>query len=253
MTLRALLISLLAPGLIWAQTSTASAPVPVGEEPAHHLTLENARLRAFRVEVPPHGATLLHQHDRDYIWVAIGDSKIVHAVPGKPEVHIEVPDATVRFTRGGFAHVARNESDRPFRNVTIEFLAPQTGGRNLCAQVLADQPMNCPGGAAALPTGQKGASTLAVFESDQTRLSLLTLGPGAAYAVESSNAPPVFVALEGTEAEAIVRIQTEGGAVGGGARPLHTSDVLGVPAKVPFEIRNPGKSPARFLVVETRS
>ncbi|HZE89649.1 MAG TPA: cupin domain-containing protein, partial [Verrucomicrobiae bacterium] len=175
-------------------------------------------------------------------------STIVNAVLGKPERRLKVPDAAVRFTRGGFAHVAHNESDRPFRNVTIEFLPAQTGARNLCAVVIPDQPLNCPADGGAVATGQAGSSSLPEFESDQLRIGLLTLDQGATYAVAAAKIPPLLVALDGTEAEGIVRVKIQG-AAGTGTRPLRAGDVQEVPADLPYELHSTGGGPSRFLVI----
>ncbi|MBI3448027.1 MAG: hypothetical protein HY049_03780 [Acidobacteria bacterium] len=230
----------------------AASPVPITEEPSHHLVATTDRLRAFRVEVAPRGATLLHQHDRDYVFVALGDSTIVNAVLGKPERRLDFPDAAVRFTRGGFAHVAHNESDRPFRNVTIEFLPSQTGARNICAVVIPDEAMNCPAGGGAVATGQAGSTLLPELESDQLRIGLLTLDPGATWAAPAAKSPPFLVALDGTEAEGIVRVKIEG-AAGVGTRPLRAGDVQEVPGDLPYEVHNTGRAPARFLVIAPKS
>ncbi len=129
--------------ILLASALRAQAPVPVPlargnapGEPHHHLKIENSYVRAYYVEVPPHGETQLHQHDNGYLFVTLGDSDVTNAVLGKPEVHLQLKDGEVRFTRGGFAHVARNNSDAPFRNVTIEFLRPQSDVHNRCEKVI---------------------------------------------------------------------------------------------------------------------
>jgi hypothetical protein len=96
--------------------------VPLDREPSHHLVLSNAYVRVFRVEVPPHTTTLPHRHDRDYIWVSIGASDFTNAVEGKQPAKVHSEDSEVHFSPGPFAHVATNDSDRPFRNYTIELL-----------------------------------------------------------------------------------------------------------------------------------
>lgn len=242
---------LLAYGALRAQTAEET-PVALSAEPSHHLVLTNAHVRVFRVEVAPHAATLLHRHDVDYLWVALGQSDVTNAVLGKPEVRLAVPDATVRYTRGGFSHVARNESETSFRNVTLEILRPQTGARNLCDRVLADEPTNCPATAGGPAARRAGHSMLPELETDQTRISLLRLEPRAKFTLEASQSPPLLVALEGTEAEALVRIKAAGVGAGQGARRLHAADVLDCPAGVAVELRNTGRSPARFLWLEFR-
>lgn len=98
--------------------------VTMDGEPHHHLAFQNQYVRAFKVEVPPHSSTLLHQHARDYVFVTLGDTSLENDVQGKPPAKLDLKDGDVRFTKGGFAHVAKNLSDKPFRNVTVEFLQP---------------------------------------------------------------------------------------------------------------------------------
>ena len=100
----------------------AQQPVPLDDEPSHHLALANEYVRAFKVEVAPHASTLLHQHDRDYIFVTLGASSVENDVLGKPPVRLQLRDGEARFAKGGFAHVAKNLSDQPFRNLTVELL-----------------------------------------------------------------------------------------------------------------------------------
>jgi hypothetical protein len=101
------------------------ASVPISGERHHHLVLENQSIRAYEVELAPHESTLLHRHDKDYVYVVFGDADVTNAVEGKPEVKVHLPDTTVNFAHGPFAHVARNEGGTTFRNITIELLANQ--------------------------------------------------------------------------------------------------------------------------------
>jgi beta-alanine degradation protein BauB len=114
---------------------------PSSGEPHHHLKIENEYVRVYYVEVPPHENTQLHQHDNDYIFIALGAADIINAPLNKPELHQVLKDGEIHFARGGFAHVARNLADTPFRNITIEFLKPQGEVRNLCERII-DGPLN---------------------------------------------------------------------------------------------------------------
>src|SRR3984893_9402727 len=106
--------------LSFVPVAGAQRAVAVTTEPHHHLTWTDSLVRVFRVEVPARSATLLHEHAVDYFWIAVGASEFVNAVAGKPEARVVAPDASVHFTRGGFAHIARNEGGSPFSNVTFE-------------------------------------------------------------------------------------------------------------------------------------
>jgi quercetin dioxygenase-like cupin family protein len=99
---------------------SAPAVVPITKEPAHHLVLENDYVRVFKVEVAPHSETKFHQHDLDYVFVTLGDSDVESVRVGETPVRLQLKDGETRFTKGGFAHKAVNNSDKPFVNVTVE-------------------------------------------------------------------------------------------------------------------------------------
>jgi hypothetical protein len=101
------------------------AAVPISQEHHHHLIIENSYVKAYEVEVPPHESTLLHLHDYDYVYIVLGDADITNAVEGKPIASAHLPDTTVNFAKGPFAHVAGNTGDKPFRNITISLLHKQ--------------------------------------------------------------------------------------------------------------------------------
>ena len=72
--MKSLLCSLM---LLLAFSLNAQAPeaVPLPKEPHHHLVLENDYVRVFRVSLPAHAATLLHQHDVPYVYVSLGPAE----------------------------------------------------------------------------------------------------------------------------------------------------------------------------------
>jgi quercetin dioxygenase-like cupin family protein len=118
-----LIVLMLAVALpLFALTRATAQEVEITAEPSHHLALENSHVRAFKVEVAPHAATLMHVHRHDYIFVTLGDAHISNEVQGKPPVEAKLFDGDARFAPGNFAHIARNLADTPFRNVTIELL-----------------------------------------------------------------------------------------------------------------------------------
>src|SRR5262245_14981999 len=100
--MRFLVPLLLAAGVARAQTIKGA--VLAKNEPHHHLAYEDDVLRVLRVHVAPHDTTLLHEHDADYIWIAIGASTIVNAKLGAPDATISSKDLTIHYTPGKFAH-----------------------------------------------------------------------------------------------------------------------------------------------------
>lgn len=118
-----LIVLILTVGLpFFAFTRASAQDVEITAEPSHHVALENSYVRAFKVEVAPHAATLMHWHRHDYIFVTLGDAHISNEVEGKSPVEAKLFDGDARFASGNFAHIARNLADTPFRNVTIELL-----------------------------------------------------------------------------------------------------------------------------------
>jgi len=225
--------------------ATAQQIVPAAGEPHHHTVYEDPRVRILNVEVEPRGSTLLHRHDTDYVWIALGDSRLVDAVPGRPEAGIQAADGSIHFARGGVTHVMRNESNGPFHDIMVDLLQRQTSPHNVCGEVLPGEYEHCrePG------AEWLGANLQIQFETDQTRVGILQIAPGATLSVPPADVPPVLIALDGTEAEASSRLN---GAPPGTSsrRILKVANVLRSPADQVTEIRNTGKSSARFLVVE---
>jgi quercetin dioxygenase-like cupin family protein len=107
--------------LFWTKL-LAQTVVPITSEPDHHLVLSNDYVRVFQVEVPPKSETFYHQHDYDYLYVAIGDADVTSTRIHEAPVSVELKDGDVELAKGPFAHKAANDSDQPFRNVTIELL-----------------------------------------------------------------------------------------------------------------------------------
>ncbi|HYN14995.1 MAG TPA: hypothetical protein VES66_04305 [Terriglobales bacterium] len=141
----------------------ATAPVALKDEPHHHLLFENDYVRAWAFGIAGHQATLLHNHDLPYLGVAVGSAAFINAVTGKPEAHATVTDGQVGYSKGGFSHVVRTETDAPVRNLTIELLRPQGAAHNRCVKVVADSPLDCPQTTAS----PLGAATTLVLETDE--------------------------------------------------------------------------------------
>jgi len=99
-----LLVALLFSASLPAQGPTA---VPIPQEPHHRLVLENDYVRVFRVSVPAHESTLLHQHDVPYLYVALGPADVINAVQGKPEAHLVMADGQLGYSPGHFAQLVR--------------------------------------------------------------------------------------------------------------------------------------------------
>ncbi len=222
-----------------ALPAQAPQPVPVRNEPRHHLAFENSLLRVFRVEVAPHDSTLLHQHALDYIFVSLGASDVINAPQGKPEIHLQLADGEVRYAPATVIHVARNLSDKPFRNLTIEFLQPQGAAHNLCRQIVPGDLGPC--------DRQSGPAFQIepVFETDKLRVEIVRLTPSAEKTTLDSSGDSLIAALD--EAEILVQAPNEAGP----GKTLRTGDFLWIPARSPRVFSNlraaSSRLPSSFL------
>jgi hypothetical protein len=242
--MKPLLCSLLS---VFAFSLNAQAPtaVPIPKEPHHHLVLENDYVRVFRVSVPAHEATLLHQHDVPYVYVSLGPADVINAVQGKPEAHLVMADGQLGYSRGGFAHIARNESDAPFNNVTIELLHPQGEPRNLCAQIV---PGAASGGCdKTLASTREGriSSVEPQMETVEMNLDLVHLGPEAKS--RGIAVPPQSLLIALNESE--IQVDVEG-------KPTHTlhgGEVTWIDAGSHRGVFNPGKKLSGYLQLSVKA
>jgi quercetin dioxygenase-like cupin family protein len=136
------------------------SPVPVINEPRHHLKFENEFVRVFDVVVPPGDTTLFHIHSNDYAYVGIGPATLKAEVfgGGGARQDLILKDGEARFTKGPITHRVTNIAIYPFRNITIEILKSP-------GEVGASTPDTSPGHSI-------------VLENDRIRIERLILEPG---------------------------------------------------------------------------
>lgn len=212
---------------------SATEAVEITAEPAHHLALSNEQVRVFQVEVAPHASTLLHHHGHDYVFVTLGDSHVSNEVAGKPAVELKLSDGETRLTPGDFAHVARNLSDQPFRNVTIELMQDEK---------LRDAPSPWPqdSGDQKFPGGR----IKVLLVRDGARVSTVELQPGATIPSHHHDGPHLVVAVSDLD----LRSDVEGQAPM--PSKLKAGDVKWLPGGSTHTLTNTGNTPARLVTVE---
>lgn len=157
-------VCLLLVGAVLLAHVSGESPVPVSAEPHHHLLLENPATRAYFVDVPPKGATLLHVHQSDYVTVWLGANSVGAVLPGEPERVSSPGDGDTSLVKAPVTHVVRNLAKAsPLRNVTIEILPkqPQRGS--------VIEPYE----------GAPGTSTRLLFENEVVRAWDISIQPGA--------------------------------------------------------------------------
>lgn len=109
-----------------AQASTPSA-VPIEQEPAHRLVLQNEHVRVFEVWLPAGDATLWHEHLHDGASVRLTDATVEDQPrDGKAEtVALRQGEAAYGATPTARIHRVRNVGETTFHIVYIELLTPR--------------------------------------------------------------------------------------------------------------------------------
>ncbi len=225
---------------LFAFSVSAQAPVAVsvGDEPHHHLVLENSYVRVFRVSVPAHDTTLLHRHDLPYIYVSLGPADIINAVAGKPEARLVMADGQVAYSRGGFAHIARTDAGSTFDNVTIELLHPQGDVRNLCRKIVDGELGPC----SKTDTGSRGYADEPLFETQEFRVDAVTLQSRASF-VHRVPSGCLYVSLDSAELQ---------DAPGRPVIKVQPGDRFWVPAATILKLQNTASDKARYLLLTVK-
>ncbi len=169
--------------------STVQSPVPVADEPRHHMKFQNDYVKVFDVVVPAADATLFHIHANDYAFVSIGDAALKAEVLGGQPGDLILKDGEARFTKGPITHRVTNVAAAPFRNITIEILkSPGPVG-------------------ASTPDTSPGHSI--VLENDRVRIERLILEPGQSTNLHTHNLSALSVFLTTSK----IRVQSPGAKV----------------------------------------
>ena len=194
-------------------------------------------MNVYQVEVAPHDSVLLHRHDVDAISVMMSDSEVTVHAPGKPDVHQKLSDGQIRLQARGYVHSTSIDGDTRYRNVTVELLMPQQGWRNLCAPVIAAQPLNCANGQGV--AGSAGHNEQPQFETEQTSVTLVRLPPHQQVGISDLGGSELAIALD-------AGITQAGGS--GAEKSLRSGDFVwldsGETARV---FKNDSETQARFV------
>jgi quercetin dioxygenase-like cupin family protein len=227
------MIGSIKPAHLFAQANTSGA-VEIMAEPHHRLVLENEYVRVFSVEVPPHGATLMHRHWHDYIFVTLGASDVESDVAGKQPVKLKLQDGETRFAPGNFEHIAKDLADTPFRNVTIEFL------KDAKAKEKPPPKWNEERGV----TAYEGGTRDILFVKDGARVSEVNLQPGAVVPKHHHLGPHLLVAVSDLD------LQSNGQESGPASVQMKAGEVKWIAAGLTHSVTNAGKQKARLITVE---
>jgi len=228
---------LILPALLLAAIALAAqnpSEVEIAAEPHHHLAIENEYVRVFKVEVAPHDATLMHRHTHDYVFVSLGDTKVLNEVEGKAPVTLKMQDGETRFAQGGFAHIARDLASTPFRAVAVELLQDEAAHKTPPPQWDEERGLHV----------FTGGTQHIMFVQDGVRVSEIELQPGATVPSHHHSGPHLVVAVSDLD----VRSDVEGQ----GPMPGHikSGDVKWLPGGYTHTLTNTGKQEAKFITLE---
>ena len=214
-----------------AQTASE---VEITAEPGHHLALENQYVRVFKVEVAPHASTLMHRHRHDYVFVTLGPSQVENDVAGKPPVALRLQDGETWFVPGGFAHIAKNLSDQPFRNITIELLQDEKSRQSPPPKWDEERGLHI----------LNGGTQDILFVKDGARASELQLQPGGVLPKHHHTGPHLVVAVTDLN----LRSDVEG--KGASNVQLKAGDIAWVKGGFTHALTNAGQQNAKLITLE---
>lgn len=217
-----------------ALLSAQQPEVEITSEPSHHLALQNPLVRVFKVEVAPQAASLMHHHRHDYVFVTLGASEVENDVQGKPPAILKLKDGDTHFLPGGFAHIAKNLSGQPFRNVTIEFMQDEKVRKSPPRKWDEERGMHI----------LEGGTQDILFVKDGVRASEIILQPGATIPKHHHAGPHLLVAISALEIRSDV--------VGQGPMLGHfkSGDAKWLPGGYTHTLTNVGKAEAKFITLE---
>lgn len=187
-------------GACGAQASTP-AVVPIAQEPAHRLVLQNEYVRVFEIRLPPGEATLWHEHLHDGVSVRLTDATVEDQLKDGSVDGIRLRRGEVAYgaTPTARTHRVRNVGETAFHNLYIELLTPH--------DVSTDRTV------AASPDPR------VVFENDRVRALRRILAPGEStdthvHASRGLGVPVSAGRLEITDLDGVTRsVEVTAGAV----------------------------------------
>jgi hypothetical protein len=200
-------------------------------EPHYHLLLENSAVRVFQMTLHPDESALVLLQ-RSFLTVALQDGEIIMWDEGKsPIQHFQMhmgetsfrcwstvclnPEQLAKGLSGGY----RNDRQKDYRNITVEFLDPAIG-------------WNMPEGGLLGPPGSMFIGGAIVAD--------VLLQAGDSFPAPDKAGAELVIPLSDVELKGAHRLR------------IHASsgDVAWIQADQVSSLANAGRDPARFIVVQ---
>ena len=210
--------------LVAAQSSLPVKPVPVEEEPHHHVVLKNDSILVLRVKLLPGESTLLHTHLHDRLAVDLSNATITLQKLGQPEGAPELTkpgNVAASESNGPFTHVVHNAGNAVFEVLDVELLQrPTKASSAVAAKVEAENP--------------------------SARVYKWTLAPGATSAMHAHERPYLIIAATPLM---LKMTDPEGKSV---THEVKAGDVHWVDAKVTHSLANEGTATGTIVEIELK-
>jgi quercetin dioxygenase-like cupin family protein len=118
------------------------SPVPVDQEPHHHVVLKNDSVLVMHVILPAGESTLYHIHTRDRVSVALTSTMLaqqeLNKAEGKPNL-THPDDISAIPNEGPYTHRLRNLGPATFEVIDVEFFhRPEHPSETAAAPVAAE-------------------------------------------------------------------------------------------------------------------
>ena len=206
--------------LVTAQQS----PVPVEEEPHHHLVLKNESVMVLRVKLLPGESTLFHTHLHDRVAIDLTGATITLQKLGEPESAPELTQpggVAASELNGPYTHRVHNAGAVEFEVLDVELLRrPAAASGPAAGKVEAENP--------------------------SARVYKWTLAPGATSAMHTHERPyliisatPLMLRMTDPEGKSLTH-------------EVKAGDVHWVDAKVTHSLANEGTTVGQIVEVELK-
>jgi len=224
-------IGLLSALLFSAALALGQEALNLTAEPHYHLLLENDLVRVFALTLHPDESAFVH-FQRTFMTVALHDGEIIVWDDGKsPIQHYQVhmgetsfrcwntfcltSETLVKGLSGGY----RNDRQKDYRNITVEFLDPTVG-------------WSMPEGGLLSPPASMFVGGAIVAE--------VSLQPGESFPAPEREGPELLIAVSAVDLTGAnkLRLRKAGG------------EVSWISAAGTSALTNSGREPASFVVVE---
>src|SRR5256885_15811090 len=104
----------------------ASAPVPVENEPLHHVVLKNESVVVIHLTLPPGERTLFHTHTHDRAAIPLSSTSITQQVwnekEGPPSISEAGTFSVLTLPGNSYTHRVHNVGANPYDVLDVELL-----------------------------------------------------------------------------------------------------------------------------------